>query len=168
MAVTSRSGGDRTLSAGADQITPRPRHVRLSSSGTSGNGLRRIRTTASFARIVWSAWTWTLSWPRAASHHSWKGGRPSKTSLAWRGTAPCQQQERRHRRQRGRTTTMDMHLKAADGLDAAAWLRSQSKYKKVPIVAISGSGTDRLNSAVAMGRIFADVKTVRREKNFLK
>jgi CheY-like chemotaxis protein len=50
-----------------------------------------------------------------------------------------------------RLVLLDMHLKAADGLDAAAWLRSQSKYRKISIVAISGSGTDRLNSAVAMG-----------------
>src|SRR5437868_6644778 len=33
---------------------------------------------------------------------------------------------------------LDMHLRAADGLDAAAWLRSQLKFRKIPIIAISG------------------------------
>jgi CheY-like chemotaxis protein len=46
---------------------------------------------------------------------------------------------------------LDMHLKAADGLDAAAWLRSKSRFRKIAIVAISGSGTERLRSAVDMG-----------------
>lgn len=50
-----------------------------------------------------------------------------------------------------RLVLLDMHLKASDGLDAAAWLRSQSKFRKVAIVAISGSGKERLQSAVEMG-----------------
>jgi CheY-like chemotaxis protein len=46
---------------------------------------------------------------------------------------------------------LDMHLFTGDGLDAAAWLRSKLKFRSIPIIAISGSGTERLNSAVAMG-----------------
>lgn len=46
---------------------------------------------------------------------------------------------------------LDMHLFTSDGLDAAAWLRSKLKFRSIPIIAISGSGTERLNSAVAMG-----------------
>lgn len=46
---------------------------------------------------------------------------------------------------------LDMHLCNDDGLDAAAWLRSQLKFRKIPILAISGSGTERLKSAVDMG-----------------
>lgn len=46
---------------------------------------------------------------------------------------------------------LDMRLNDADGLDAAAWLRSQSKFRKIAIVAISGSGPERLQSAVDMG-----------------
>jgi CheY-like chemotaxis protein len=46
---------------------------------------------------------------------------------------------------------LDMHLFQGDGLDAAAWLRSKVKFRKIPIIAVSGSGTDRLNSAVEMG-----------------
>jgi CheY-like chemotaxis protein len=46
---------------------------------------------------------------------------------------------------------LDMHLAQADGLDAAAWLRSKLKFRNIPIIAISGSGTERLKSAVEMG-----------------
>jgi CheY-like chemotaxis protein len=46
---------------------------------------------------------------------------------------------------------LDMHLATSDGLDAAAWLRSQRKFRKIPIIAISGSGTERLQAAVEMG-----------------
>ena len=50
-----------------------------------------------------------------------------------------------------RVVLLDMHLKASDGLDGAAWLRSKSKFRKIAIIAISGSGPERLQSAVAMG-----------------
>jgi CheY-like chemotaxis protein len=50
-----------------------------------------------------------------------------------------------------RLVLLDMQLNGSDGLDAAAWMRSQSKFRKIAIVAISGSGPERLNSAVAMG-----------------
>lgn len=46
---------------------------------------------------------------------------------------------------------LDMHLFDGDGLDAAAWLRSKLKFRPIPIIAISGSGTERLRSAVEMG-----------------
>ncbi|MDB6057598.1 MAG: response regulator with CheY-like receiver domain and winged-helix DNA-binding domain, partial [Verrucomicrobiales bacterium] len=42
---------------------------------------------------------------------------------------------------------LDMHLPKDDGLDAAAWLRSKRKFRQIPIVAISGSGPERLNMA---------------------
>jgi CheY-like chemotaxis protein len=46
---------------------------------------------------------------------------------------------------------LDMHLATADGLDAAAWLRSQRKFRGIPIIAISGSKPNMLTSAVEMG-----------------
>jgi CheY-like chemotaxis protein len=46
---------------------------------------------------------------------------------------------------------LDMHLASADGLDAAAWVRSKLKFRNIPIIAISGSGTDRLQLAVEIG-----------------
>lgn len=53
---------------------------------------------------------------------------------------------------------LDMHLLKGDGLDAAAWLRSKLKFRHIPIVAISGSGTERLNMAVDMGAHLLMVK----------
>src|SRR4051812_41084325 len=46
---------------------------------------------------------------------------------------------------------LDMHLPKGDGLDAAAWLRSKLKFRKIPLIAISGSGTEMLKMAVDMG-----------------
>ena len=46
---------------------------------------------------------------------------------------------------------LDMHLPKSDGLDAATWLRSKLKFRKIPIIAISGSGTEMLRTAVDMG-----------------
>ncbi|MGZ4961703.1 MAG: response regulator [Limisphaerales bacterium] len=46
---------------------------------------------------------------------------------------------------------LDMHMPKADGLDAAAWLRSKLRFRNVPLVAISGSGTEMLKMAVDMG-----------------
>ncbi len=46
---------------------------------------------------------------------------------------------------------LDMHLPKGDGLDAAAWLRSKLKFRNIPLVAISGSGTEMLKMAVDMG-----------------
>src|SRR4051794_16316486 len=59
---------------------------------------------------------------------------------------------------------LDMHLRMGDGLDAAAWLRSKLKYRNVPIIAISGSGTDRLNMAVDMGAHALMVKPFKAEE----
>jgi CheY-like chemotaxis protein len=62
---------------------------------------------------------------------------------------------------------LDMHLAMGDGLDAAAWLRSKLKFRNIPIVAISGSGTERLNMAVDMGAHALMLKPFRAEE-FLK
>jgi CheY-like chemotaxis protein len=49
---------------------------------------------------------------------------------------------------------LDMHLRHADPLEALSWLRSKLKFRKIPTIAISGSGQSPiLQRAVDLGAV---------------